>query len=484
MFQAFQPPCIFETAPIFNPFFNDRIVEQERFRRYCHQQKAENTELKYDIIQKSDNKLILSLYANIPEDVYKRELVEQLTAIEAELNKPGYKVVQDLFGNQYLVEQNLNEFELRREAMNTLDINSVNKKAAKIAFKNFKIELNNLGNEIHVANENLGISKVFSIPNIEDINVSDLSTVDGNHRFDKLAVLKIEISLKNESVETQKLSTFSIPILGRDEELSLDKLIAWSHKKAQELTDETTISKKKEDVKVQGENDERQKRICEKKAYMIEKQKIKKELKKQDEIKRQQELQRQQELKKQELQRQQELKEQEELRKLELKKQEELKRQEQLRRQEELRRQEIERKEQQRRELLRQQELKLAELKRKQEAELKELERQQRLQREALKLQKEEEARLNEEKRQIDLEKQREMLNEMFKNDAPRKTLTVDESVLESDDELTTTLSNASESKRRSSSTPSLEDIEDEEDNRYRESLKRSPSGNVLLEDI
>ncbi|CCE61649.1 hypothetical protein TPHA_0A05750 [Tetrapisispora phaffii CBS 4417] len=90
---------------------------------------------------------------------------------------------------------------------------------------------------------------------------------------------------------------------------------------------------------------------------------------------------------------------------------------------------------------------------------------------------------LEEKQRQLELNKQKEMLDELF----PKK-ITIDYNSDHENDKSASKdeqkKSKVQNSKRRSSSPPPLEEVEDEEVNRYRELLQRSPTNNTsIIED-
>lgn len=140
----------------------------------------------------------LHLYKEIPQSTLSKAINSKVMKIKENNYRPTYNMVTDIYGNQYFVEENdMNDDELIREAMNQIDIDEISNQAARESFKEYEIELNRRGDEIQISSVRDNFYKEFEIDeNIEDFNVSSCS-IERNHDGTYIAVLKIYIRVSS-----------------------------------------------------------------------------------------------------------------------------------------------------------------------------------------------------------------------------------------------------------------------------------------------
>ena len=454
----------FETLPVFqNGCFGDAgSVPQARVNG-CEQDlinyynslldaKKKEVELGYSVWQNNENSYTLSLYREVDNDEYRNVIHDQVNKIKTQLSKPNYRLVQDFFGNQFYVKQEIDEQQLRREALANIDMETVNKKFAKKSYQDYKIELSYNGNELVISNEQDGIHKVFDIPNMQDIDISGFEIKASDNGSKYFAVLQLNIILKNLQIKKQE------PIFKKEVDNGLDRPIQWPHNQV-----------------LQTEKYNQTRRQEQSRAEVQKQDQIRAESQKQNQLRA--EVHRQKQLRV-ESQRQEQLiieaQRQQQIR-AEVEKQEKLKA-------------EAQRKEQSRA-------IRNAELLEKQKQHRLEEQRQQTLRskhetalQDAERLASEFAAKQKaQEKRQDDLAKQRQMLEQMFpkvikvnySSDSDTEDPHNHAYGIEKDPSLNT---DEGIKLRKFVSPPELEEVEDEENNRYKQNLGSSPRS--IIEDI
>lgn len=149
-------------------------------RRRCHygpmvhqpcnipEQQHEPVPIRYEV-EEADRGYILSLYRPLKKDALKNELNQQLASLKEQLYKPTYHYCKFLGG---LVEEQPDEEALLRQAMSQLDVDAVCRKLARNTFKDYKIELNYRGDELAIVSHLDGVAKEFDLgTHIDDLEI-------------------------------------------------------------------------------------------------------------------------------------------------------------------------------------------------------------------------------------------------------------------------------------------------------------------------
>ncbi|CAI4063090.1 hypothetical protein N7582_002294 [Saccharomyces uvarum] len=207
MFSVFNSPCVFEQLPTFNqsahnfecgspmnyqPECKRRRAVRANLRAPERRSRAESPVLKYALSETS-NGYNLSLYKHIPYSLFSKYVNEKLGELKENHYRPTYHVVEDFFGNQYYVEDEVDEKALLRSALEDLDFKAIGKKIAKDLFQDYEIELNHRGDELSILSKKDNISKDFCLDEVfEDVFVigCGVENIDDDSS-DKYALLKI-----------------------------------------------------------------------------------------------------------------------------------------------------------------------------------------------------------------------------------------------------------------------------------------------------
>ncbi|EJS43642.1 btn2p [Saccharomyces arboricola H-6] len=212
MFSVFNSPCVFEQLPTFNQPISSHHFEYNSPVSYypeCKKRRAvkanstsserrgrnRSETLKYALAE-TPNGYTLSLYKRIPHELFSKYINENLNELKDNHYRPTYHVVRDFFGNQYYVEDKVNEDVLLRSALEDLDLKAIGKKIAKDLFQDYEMELNHRGDELSILSKKDNVYKNFSLDQVfDDVFVigCGLENMDDDYR-DKYALLKIGLA--------------------------------------------------------------------------------------------------------------------------------------------------------------------------------------------------------------------------------------------------------------------------------------------------
>ncbi|CDH12468.1 uncharacterized protein ZBAI_04254 [Zygosaccharomyces bailii ISA1307] len=178
MFSVLQAP--YNIEPITSVFCEPMFLAPEPKRRRCHhgpmvhqpcnipEQQHEPVAIRYEV-EEADRGYILSLYRPLKKDALKSELNRQLASLKEQLYKPTYHYYKFLGG---LVEEQPDEEALLRQAMSQLDVDAVCRKLARNTFRDYKIELNYRGDELAIVSRLDGVAKEFDLgTHINDLEI-------------------------------------------------------------------------------------------------------------------------------------------------------------------------------------------------------------------------------------------------------------------------------------------------------------------------
>ncbi|AQZ16230.1 BTN2 (YGR142W) and CUR1 (YPR158W) [Zygosaccharomyces parabailii] len=178
MFSVLQSP--YNIEPITSVFCEPMFLAPEPKRRRCHhgpmghqpcnipEQQHESVPIRYEV-EEADRGYILSLYRPLKKDALKNELNRQLFSLKEQLYKPTYHYCKFLGG---LVEEQPDEEALLRQAMSQLDVDGICRRLARNTFKDYKIELNYRGDELAIVSRLDGVAKEFDLgTHIDDLEI-------------------------------------------------------------------------------------------------------------------------------------------------------------------------------------------------------------------------------------------------------------------------------------------------------------------------
>lgn len=151
----------------------------------------------------TENGLMLTIRKVLPENAVRDAIEERVLELRQTM-KPKYKLVQDMFGNQYYVEQNINENEY---IMNNIDIKTLGRKLAKNSFKGYSLELNHDASYLNIFSHSDNLNKNLNFASIiEDFYVQNCN-IEDNTAFLKVGViLKDQPKVQQQHSETKKIS--------------------------------------------------------------------------------------------------------------------------------------------------------------------------------------------------------------------------------------------------------------------------------------
>ncbi|SCU88455.1 LANO_0D02146g1_1 [Lachancea nothofagi CBS 11611] len=193
MFPFGQSPCVYERQPAYETFAPFAIVPGNKKRRVCQQSPHRASlprgrdSVNFDITEENDQ-YVVSIYKQVSENLLSDAVCRYLQKLK-ETRAPTYHVVRDFFGNEYYVEDEQDEAAFVREAMANLDMASIQRQAAKNSFKDYEIILNHRGDELVLSSRRDNIYKEFALGvEFEDICVNGFEMVSEN-----VAALRIGI---------------------------------------------------------------------------------------------------------------------------------------------------------------------------------------------------------------------------------------------------------------------------------------------------
>lgn len=124
--------------------------------------------LRYKVTE-TERGYVLSLHKKLPKDLLRNEINYELSMLKDQLYRPTYHYC-GFFGD--LVEEEADEDSLTDQAISKLNVDTICRRVARQAFKNYKIELNHRGDELSITSRADGVAKEFDLGvAIDDLEV-------------------------------------------------------------------------------------------------------------------------------------------------------------------------------------------------------------------------------------------------------------------------------------------------------------------------
>lgn len=189
-------------------------------------------------IQPVNGGAILTMKKRIPASRFKTAVQRRLNEIRESYSKrPSYKVVTDIFGNRYYVD---NREQLRAQMsqeMQNIDTKPIARQVSKSAFKDYELELEYSGLVLHVRSGNDAVDREFEFGGV----IEDFSLAGCTMESDDVAVLRIKVTLQSENSnnDNNQEEVKRVEIRGKPEAEHKQK----STKAATTTTTTTTASK-------------------------------------------------------------------------------------------------------------------------------------------------------------------------------------------------------------------------------------------------
>ncbi|CAI4062581.1 hypothetical protein SKDZ_07G3840 [Saccharomyces kudriavzevii ZP591] len=287
MFSIYNSPCVFEQLPTFNEPTISHHFERSSPMYYpeCKRRRAVKANLKPSKGKSRDwsqtlkyaltttpNGYTLSLYKQVPYELISKYVNEKLDELKESHYRPTYHVVQDFFGNQYYVEDEVDENALFRSALKELEFKAIGKKIAKDLFQDYEIELNHRGDELSILSKRDNIFKDFCLDQVfEDVFVIScgIENMDDDSR-DKYALLKIGLVRQERKNITPNASQQKVLLNEPKEQPQEDINTCQSFPEQEEVVEPETSLLKEEQIKKWIEEE----RIMQEESRKAEKQKL------------------------------------------------------------------------------------------------------------------------------------------------------------------------------------------------------------------
>ncbi|SMN18082.1 similar to Saccharomyces cerevisiae YGR142W BTN2 v-SNARE binding protein that facilitates specific protein retrieval from a late endosome to the Golgi [Maudiozyma saulgeensis] len=277
-------PCIFEQLPIFGQQFGQSqipfTIRPQRQQQAVVNRTTNNKDVRFSTVATEEGLLLTIKKPLNNKNAYKLELQKRVLDIKNKYaQKPKYSIVTDVWGNQYYVDVTAKLQEQMVEEINKIDMSVISRKLAKESFSDYELELSHDGYVLNITSKKDSIEKNLTFGSVSQGLFVKTCTLED----ESFAVLKITIVLDNKS---PVVNTSSLVATKNDED-GLDKLINWARESA--LKENKTNQQKKYDQlvgcssindckKIQKKKDqeERNKKEQQEKARRIEIKKQKK----------------------------------------------------------------------------------------------------------------------------------------------------------------------------------------------------------------
>lgn len=218
-------PCMFAEFPLMrdifpgNMFANERNIDFHANKRPCYRNNYGNkythkranhshkdTSIRYTIESVGDTGYELKLYKKIPSGMLEAAVKKTANELVDKLYAPNYHVVEDIFGRQYYVEEEMDPQQLRNKVFSSIDMNDIKKKLARKLFHDYGVELNHRGDEVTINSTNDGIHQEFNFEKeLDDIKIKSCNAVD-----DETVMLCVELKEHKEPVRAPVPRTIEI----------------------------------------------------------------------------------------------------------------------------------------------------------------------------------------------------------------------------------------------------------------------------------
>lgn len=193
MFQLNPSPCVFEPLPAYNAAPSVYYYPEHKKRRlqncpFVTRALPVRRETVKHQIDENDKEYVLSLYKTVSEEKVSKAVYERLQEVRDNY-APKYQLVRDYFGNEFYIKEDKDEDAIIQEAIAQLDMTQIGRQLAKQAFQDYEITLNHTGDELAVVSQHDRYEKIFALGSeCEDVRVIGCEMIS-----DSVARLKVGV---------------------------------------------------------------------------------------------------------------------------------------------------------------------------------------------------------------------------------------------------------------------------------------------------
>lgn len=163
--------------------FTQNCPYKKRRTAYQH----EKPTVRYQV-QRLPNEIIVDLKKSVPKETIESAVLSHVRNFQDTI--PRYKLVTDWFGNQYYVENDVDQQTIFNEVLRSIDWAQFGTNIGKKLFRDYDIQLNHDGRELRVASKTDGIDQIFELNNeVDDVEIIGLHLSEDLHD----AVLKLRL---------------------------------------------------------------------------------------------------------------------------------------------------------------------------------------------------------------------------------------------------------------------------------------------------
>lgn len=180
MYSQSYNPCLFQQLPVFHDSVLRPAVSPCPMKQNVT---TATTDVKMTTT-KTENGMTLTFTKPLPPHSYQKAIEYQFYELKQNI-QPNYKVVTDFFGNQYYVDNETSE----QEILNQIDVESIGRRLAKESFQDYSLELSHDGSKILVSSPKDNINEPLQFGStISDFHVAGCGVIN-----DTIAMLKITV---------------------------------------------------------------------------------------------------------------------------------------------------------------------------------------------------------------------------------------------------------------------------------------------------
>ncbi|KAG0663929.1 Actin-like protein 10 [Maudiozyma exigua] len=217
-------PCVFEQLPIFNTFPTSvRNQQLNTCNRAAAAAPVARSNVKFNTVATEEGLLLTLKKPLANRSQYKSELQSRIYEIKNKYSQiPKYNLVSDMWGNQYYVDVTAKIQEKMIEELNSIDMTNFGRRLSKQSFGDYELELNHDGSVLNVSSERDSLNKNLQFgSSLKDFYVKSCTVED-----EAFAVLKVAIVLEKPIFAAAAAAdATTAPSTGSD---SLEKLINWA----------------------------------------------------------------------------------------------------------------------------------------------------------------------------------------------------------------------------------------------------------------
>ncbi|CAG99200.1 uncharacterized protein KLLA0_E03763g [Kluyveromyces lactis] len=181
------------TLPEISPFMFTQNCPYKK-RRTTHQKPT----VRYQV-QHLPNEIIVDLKKTAPKETIEHHILSHVRNFQDTI--PRYKLVTDWLGNQYYVENDINQETIFNEVLRSINWTQFGINMCKKLFRDYDIQLKHDGKELRVTSKMDGIDQIFELnEEVDDVEIMGLQLSDDLHD----AVLKLRLIKKEMQEEKVK----------------------------------------------------------------------------------------------------------------------------------------------------------------------------------------------------------------------------------------------------------------------------------------